>query len=179
MDVKGLYRVLAERKQVNALGATVQMAHETGWFRSKPMMAHWNLGGIKCTRSWRNKGGACFDAKTWEESGGVRQDLVLGFRSYPSLSAFLDDYERLIRAYYPLSDRSIDCVWLYYAGLHGKWATDSAYFKRLVAMTPRVAGELGISLDTLRGSHRAALERGYPQGWMVATVERSLGNHDG
>ena len=27
MDVKDLYRVLAERKQVNALGATVQMAH--------------------------------------------------------------------------------------------------------------------------------------------------------
>jgi hypothetical protein len=63
----------------------------------------------------------------------------------------------------------------FYAGLHGKWATDSAYFKRLAAMTPQVAKTLGISMDTLRISHGAALDRGYPQGWMVSVVNKALG----
>ena len=43
MELGDLYRIIA---------ATVQMAHETGWFRSKPMMAH--LRGM--LTSWRRGG---------------------------------------------------------------------------------------------------------------------------
>jgi hypothetical protein len=108
---------------------------------------------------------------SWRRPSGPRS----GISFVPVAERVHGRYERLIRAYYPLSDQSVDCVWLYYAGLHGKWATDSAYFKRLAAMTPQVAKTLGISMDTLRISHGAALDRGYPQGWMVSVVNKALG----
>ncbi len=155
---------------LNALGVTVQCCHETGWFRSRPMMRHWNLAGIKCTKSWVNSGGKCFSAKTWEEEGGQRVDQTAGFRSYAGLEEFLRDYSRLIASYYPLSRDSHDCVWLYLAGLYGKWATDSRYFRALGDLVPRIADEGGGSRETLLRSADAAVLRGYPERWMRAEV---------
>ena len=181
MTAEDLYRVVAAGNigsvwacTLNSLGTAVQCCHETGWFRSRPMMAHWNLAGIKCTKTWVNRGGKCFSAKTWEEEGGRRVDQMAGFRSYAGLEEFLRDYSRLIASYYPLSRDSHDCVWLYLAGLHGKWATDSKYFKALVSLVPRIADEVGVSRSTLLRSADIAVLRGYPERWMQDAVAEVL-----
>ena len=95
---------------------------------------------------------------------------VAGFRSYPSADAFFEDYARLIGAYYPLSAKSDDCVWLFFVGLQGKWATDSNYFKALVRMACRIAPGLGITKAQLEQSLRVAFERGWPEKWMAVCV---------
>jgi len=160
---------------LNPLGVTVQCRHETGNFRSQSMLTHWNLAGIKCTRGWVSRGGKCFSSRTWEEKAGQRVDLVAGFRSYSGVDEFLRDYAQIIAASYPVSAASPDCVWLFYAGLHGRWATDSSYFRALVALTTHTAPLVGMSMETLRHSHDAALGRGYPFPWMEEVVGQCLG----
>lgn len=155
-----------DRSCLNALGAAVHCWHETGGFGARLMLENWNLAGIVCTRSWVSKGGKCFSGKTWEHTMGHRVDLVRGFRSYPSLIAFLADYSRLVKRYYPLSAESADCCWGYLTGLQNgkggrKWATDPGYLKKLFSLTRKLAPDvLGTNADALLGgAWRAFRER--------------------
>lgn len=156
-----------ERSCLNALGATVQFWHETGGFRSDLMLGNWNLAGIICTRSWMESGGKCFSAKTWEHEEDRDVNRVRGFRSYPSLPAFLADYSRIIKRYYPVSSENPDCVWGYLAGLQNgkggrKWATDPLYLEKLFTFVRNLAPKvLGPNTETLlESSRRAFHERG-------------------
>lgn len=174
-EIERLNGTSAVRTPVNVLGAVAQFAHETGNFSSRAMMENWNLAGIKCTKSWVKGGGACFSAKTWEERGGEVAHEVAGFRSYKNFEHFMYDYSRLIGSYYPLSAKSVDCVWLFFAGLHGKWATDSNYFRALVRMACRLAPHLGVSRADLENSLHVAFERGWPEKWMAVCVADAVG----
>ena len=152
---------------LNALGVTVQCWHETGGFRSRPMIENRNLAGIVCTASWTNRGGRCFSSKTWEDGENGKETLVRGFRAYPSLAAFLADYSRLIVRYYPVSADNPDCVWAYLTGLQNgtggrKWATDSHYLDKLFRLVrelgPQVLGPAAAGL--LESSRQAFFDRG-------------------
>lgn len=156
-------------KPLNTLGTIVQCWHETGGFTSRIMTTFHNLAGISCTRSWVNRGGKCFSGKTWEHLEGRNQTLIKGFRAYPSLAAFLEDYSRLIAGYYPDCTDNADCVYGYLWGLqHGKggrhWATDPLYTDKLFALVQRLApallGERWHSI--LTDSANAAMRRGVP-----------------
>ena len=172
--------------KINALGAVAQWAHETGHFRSRPMLAAWNLAGIKATQGWVSRGGGTFGAMTCEFVQGESKRMLGAFRSYPSLSAFLEDYAGIIARCYPLSAQSVDCVWLYVAGLtYGiqrkgggrcQWATDPGYFPALCRIVknyaPALCGEKW--LDLLTQSANAAEERGFPIAGMHSVVKEIL-----
>ena len=172
--------------KINALGAVAQWAHETGHFRSRPMLAAWNLAGIKATRGWVSRGGGTFGAMTCEFVQGESKRMLGAFRAYPSFSAFLNDYAGIISRCYPLSAQSVDCVWLYVAGLtYGiqrenggryQWATDPSYFPALCRIVknyaPALCGEKW--LDLLTQSANAAEERGFPIAGMHSVVKEIL-----
>ncbi len=152
---------------LNALGTSVHCWHETGGFRSRPMKRHLNPAGIVCTRSWTERGGKCFSSRTWEQEGDRRVDCVRGFRAYPSLAAFLADYSRLIRCYYPISAENSDCVWGFLTGLQNgsggrRWATDANYLAKLFPLVRKLAPRvLGTRADPLlESSRRAFFQRG-------------------
>lgn len=172
--------------KINALGAVAQWAHETGHFRSRPMLAAWNLAGIKATQGWVSRGGGTFGAMTCEFVQGESKRMLGAFRAYPSFSAFLNDYAGIISRCYPLSAQSVDCVWLYVAGLtYGiqrenggryQWATDPGYFPALCRIVknyaPALCGEKW--LDLLTQSANAAEERGFPIAGMHSVVKEIL-----
>ena len=172
--------------KINALGAVAQWAHETGHFRSRPMVAAWNLAGIKATQGWVSRGGGTFGAMTCEFVQGESRRMLGAFRAYPSFSAFLNDYAGIVSRCYPLSAQSVDCVWLYVAGLtYGlqrenggryQWATDPSYFTALCRIVknyaPALCGEKW--LDLLTQSANAAEERGFPIAGMHSVVKEIL-----
>lgn len=172
--------------KINALGAVAQWAHETGHFRSRPMVAAWNLAGIKATQGWVSRGGGTFGAMTCEFVQGESRRMLGAFRAYPSFAAFLSDYAGIISRCYPLSAQSVDCVWLYVAGLtYGiqrenggryQWATDPSYFPALCRIVknyaPALCGEKW--LDLLTQSANAAEERGFPIAGMHSVVKEIL-----
>ena len=193
MDVGNLHREILQRNnaselKLNALGAVSQWAHETGRFRSLIMTSNWNLAGIKATAGWVKRGGNTFGSVTHEYASGAPLRVVGAFRSYPSLSAFLEDYAGILARCYPLAGKSVDCVWLFFAGLvHGIarsdgsrycWATDPGYFAALCRMAVTYAPILcgpewkGI----LRESLSAAVQRGFPYGWMLGVASGILDN---
>lgn len=171
--------------RINALGFAAQCCHETGWFRSEMMNAHHNYAGISCTRGWAGRGGKCFTAKTWEHIDDRDQTIVKGFRSYPSLKAFMADFSGIVARCYPLAAENDDCVWLYLAGLvHGKkgrrWATDPSYFEKLVRMAVKLAPTLvgdrwgATWRETLKKSLEAAVHRKFPDPGMRNVVDTAL-----
>ena len=174
--------------KINALGAVAQWAHETGHFRSRPMVAAWNLAGIKATQGWVSRGGGTFGAMTCEFVQGESRRMLGAFRAYPCFSAFLNDYAGIVSRCYPLAGKSVDCVWLFFAGLvHGIarsdgsrycWATDPGYFSALcriaVTYAPILCGPEW--KETLRGSLSAAVQRGFPYEGMHETAGKILDN---
>jgi hypothetical protein len=157
-------------KPLNALGTVVQCWHETGGFSSRPMNTFHNLAGISCTPSWVNRGGKCFSGRTWEHLEGKDLALVKGFRAYPSLASFLEDYSRLIAHCYMESADNPDCVFGFLQGLQNgsqgrHWATDPHYTQKLFALVPQLAPSL-LGADwrtTLDISARIAVRRGVPR----------------
>lgn len=171
---------------LNPLGCTVHWGHETGHFKSRSMMAAWNLAGIKGTKGWFARGGATFGALTVEVFDGKAHRLLGSFRAYPSLEAFLDDYAGILSRCYPLAARSSDCVFLFLAGLvRGRdreggppyrWATDPDYFPALCRMVRRYAPEvLGERAPLLLAqSFLAARARGFPEAEMEGPAAEGL-----
>lgn len=110
-----------------------QAAHESNYGRSSlASPPYYNLSGIKGTHN-----GNSTLMWTWEVLGGVRVDVLAGFRQYPSYDASLQDYANLMRNglswdrnYYSGTWRSnTSSVWqvLDNGGLRG-YATDPNYF---------------------------------------------------
>ena len=124
----------SSNKDVNTLGATIQAMLETGYGQHAPYN---NWYGIKCTNYWVSHGNKCFDAKTKEDTKDGLVDVVAGFRAYESLAHCLLDYHRIITelSYYDEAAHNHDCVWNYYQGLDGVWATDRRYYDKLVQLT--------------------------------------------
>ncbi len=118
-------------------GIAVQSYLETGNYKH---FLDFNLTGIKCTGGWikgsiPGSNQRCVQVVTWEERKGKHTTEVAGFRSYDNLHHWLYDHSRLIYRYYPVARDNHDTVFGYFAGLHGKWATDSKYFKKLVDLS--------------------------------------------
>jgi len=151
-------------------GIAVQAYLETGNFEH---YLDFNLTGIKCTSGWirgsiPNSNGRCVQAVTWEEREGKRTTEVAGFRSYDSLFHWLYDHSRLIYRYYPVARDNSDTLFGYFAGLHGKWATDSAYFKKLVNIAlQHVDMDFDKDLETCRA-------RGILQAWQIDHIAAGM-----
>ena len=150
---------------INVLGAACQLFHEASTsrkvngkrvlvpFGSVLAVKYNNFAGIKCTPSWINKqisisNGLCKSLKTDEFiSGKWIRGQSLGFRVYNDFAHFLQDYSRLLQAYYNPSPGN---VWLFLGGLCGVnrsrycWATGPAYFaslsKHVVSFGKQVLG---------------------------------------
>jgi len=171
-DINGTAKT--EEKQINVYGFCCQISLETAYLEK---YRHFNLAGIKCTKSWVNRGGECFNAKTPEDFGKGFVNTTGCFRKYNDSDHFLNDYSRLIHSYYPVSSSNPDCVYGYFAGLHGKWATDRNYFKKLC----QIAKFLGPHLlgsewkSKLTTSFNVALQRNLLEDWMIECVKSSLG----
>jgi flagellar protein FlgJ len=127
----------AAERVAQQLGVSTEtiLAHaalETGWGRHLPSMASNNLFGIKGGGSWQ---GASVQAATTEVTAGQPQSVQASFRSYPSLSAGLDDYASLVGGsprFAQALNQGND-VAAYGRGLqHGGYATDPAYVQKLV-----------------------------------------------
>ena len=168
--------------KVNPYAVAVQLWHETGGFKSKIMCENFNLGGIKCTGSWikgtcPHSNQRCFSAKTNEFYDGTKETIVAGFRSYDSLMHFLYDYSRLIFRYYPVCRDNADSVFAYFAGLHGKWATDPNYFKSLVRLSVNFATQYyGDSWKEIlrQDLAKACLREGVLQAWQMQYIKDRL-----
>lgn len=119
---------------INTLGSTVQAMLETG-YGQHVMYNNWY--GIKCTSYWVSHGNKCFDAHTKEDTKDGLVDVVAGFRAYDSISHCLLDYHRIVTelSYYTEAATNHDCVWNYFQGLDGTWATDRKYYEKLVHVT--------------------------------------------
>ena len=127
----------AAERVAQQLGVSTEtiLAHaalETGWGRHLPSMASNNLFGIKAGGSWQ---GASVQAATTEVTAGQPQSVQAGFRSYPSVSAGLDDYASLVGGsprFAQALNQGSD-VAAYGRGLQrGGYATDPAYVQKLV-----------------------------------------------
>jgi len=127
----------AAERVAQQLGVSTEtiLAHaalETGWGRHLPAMAGNNLFGVKAGGSWQ---GARVQATTTEFAAGGARRLQAQFRSYPSVSAGLDDYASLVgnSPRYAQALNQGDDVAAYGRGLqHGGYATDPAYVRKLV-----------------------------------------------
>ena len=167
--------------KVNPYAVAVQLWHETGGFKSNLMCRNFNLGGIKCTGSWikgtcPHSNQRCFSAKTNEFYDGTKETIVAGFRSYDTLMHFLYDYSRLIFRYYPVCRDNADSVFAYFAGLHGKWATDPNYFKSLVRLSVNFATQYyGDSWkEILRQDLAKACLRDVLEAWQMQYIKDRL-----
>ena len=175
---KNLQGLFWKRVQLHPFGATVHTYLETGGYK------HYignNLAGIKCTKGWLKRSisisnGKCVSAKTKEYIDGSAKYIDGHFRAYDDIGHFFLDYSRLIYSYYPVAKANYDCLWGYFAGLHGKWATDPQYFFKLVDVAFSIAPKvydvpyIHIFIDDLK----KGVEREVLDNEMVAYVEKRL-----
>ena len=143
--------------QIHSFGATVHTYLETGGYDH---IIGNNFAGIKCTKGWLDKtisisNGKCVNAATQEYISGKTRVIDGEFRAYDDINHFLLDYSRLIYFYYPVVKDSYDCLWGYFAGLHGKWATDPRYFYKLVDVAFSIAPQV------LKGGYTGAFVKEY------------------
>lgn len=140
------YRAALSHKSINAFGAAVHCAHETGNWKSRLWLEGNNGAGIKTNKRWLLLGMPSIETTSPEDEGGKMVMRRASFRKYRTLDAFLMDYSRKIRDDYPLSCRYYKNVWGYldglYKGRNGKWATDRAYFTKLTAKAVQLAPEI-------------------------------------
>ena len=161
---------ITSNKPINIFGFCAQISLETGYLEK---YNHFNLAGIKCTKSWVDNGGECFKSKTPEDFGKGFVDTVGSFRKYNDTDHFIKDYSRLIHNYYTKCSNNYDNVFGYFAGLHGIWATDRSYFSKLCKVSKILAPHLlGIGwLQSLRESFNIALERKTLEDWMIKEIK--------
>lgn len=140
------YRAAQRYKAVNAFGAVVHCAHETGDWRSRLWRDGRNGAGIKANRAWVALGMPCIEVYSGEEIGGKSVAVRSSFRKYKTIDKFLRDYSRKVRDDYPLSARCYKNVWGYICGLYlgknGRWATDGKYFQKLTKKAVQLAPEI-------------------------------------
>lgn len=171
MNAPTFYELAKKEKGINAFGATVQSAIETGHWTSPLWKVANNGAGIKAPLSWR-KNKPYIEMSSPESKNGVYFQKVCYFRKYDTPQAFLSDYSEKIRIDYPLC--KVDNVWGYFAGLYkgrlGSWATDHRYFEKLT----KKAGELEPTLlypGHLSRSFEYAKTKKYLEPWQIKIIE--------
>lgn len=174
------FRAANALRGINAFAATVQSAHETGFWTSELWRIARNGAGIKATKAWLDTGRPVVVVNSPESVGGQYRMRESVFRKYADLSAFLDDYAEKIRVDYPHAASQADNFWGYFAGLYrgrwGAWATDHRYFERLSGMAVRLAPELLGEAWRARmlSAFVLAMERGTLSGWQIEIILRTL-----
>lgn len=177
------FLVLAQKQPgINVFAATVQIAHETAFqgkiFNSELWLKAKNGAGIKATPDWQ---GEVYVKKSPEEIGGKWVEKVSTFRKYPSVSAFLADYaKKIANPRYALCQKNIDNWPGYFAGLvAGGWATDSAYFGKLIARAVALAPELlGAGWeDRFRSARDLAMQRKTLTATQLAILDKAIPAH--
>lgn len=174
------FRAASGIRGINAFAATVQSAHETGFWTSELWRIARNGAGIKATKAWLDTGRPVVVVNSPESLGSQYRMRESVFRKYADLSAFLDDYAEKIRVDYPHAASQADNFWGYFAGLYrgrwGAWATDHRYFERLSGMAVRLAPELLGEAWRARmlSAFVLAMERGTLSGWQIEIILRTL-----
>ena len=175
------YRTAQGYRAVNAFGATVHCAHETGNWQSRLWTEGMNGAGIKANKAWIALGMPYIETFSGEDIGGKNVAVRSSFRKYSSVDKFLRDYARKVRDDYPVSARYYKNIWGYISGLYlgrnGRWATDRRYFEKLVnkavQLAPEIYGEswrkmLSAQFENARGFKILA-------DWQEAIVRSALG----
>lgn len=174
MTVYEFYALAQNQKGINAFGATVQSALETGHWTSPMWKNTYNGAGIKADKQWR-KTKPYVEFLSPESKDGYYFKKSSFFRKYSSPSEFLDDYTLKIKRDYPHC--TPDNVWGYFAGLYkgrlGKWATDHKYFEKLAKKA--VAFEtLLLTQGHLKRSFEYAKDKKYLEQWQIKIIEEVI-----
>ena len=174
MTVYEFYALAQNKKGINAFGATVQSALETGHWTSPMWRNTFNGAGIKADKQWR-KTKPYVEFVSPESKDGYYFKKSSFFRKYSSPSEFLDDYTLKIKRDYPRC--TPDNVWGYFAGLYkgrlGKWATDHKYFEKLARKA--VAFEtLLLTQGHLKRSFEYAKDKKYLEQWQIEIIEEVI-----
>ena len=171
MSAREFYALAQKQKGINAFGATVQSALETGHWTSPMWKNTYNGAGIKADKQWR-KTKPYVEFLSPESKDGYYFKKSSFFRKYSSPSEFLNDYTLKIKRDYPHC--TPDNVWGYFAGLYkgrlGKWATDHKYFEKLARKA--VAFEtLLLTPGHLKRSFEYAKDKKYLEQWQIKIIE--------
>lgn len=174
MSAREYYALAQNQKGINAFGATVQSALETGHWTSPMWRNTFNGAGIKADKQWR-KTKPYVEFLSPESKDGYYFKKSSFFRKYSSPSEFLNDYTLKIKQDYPRC--TPDNVWGYFAGLYkgrlGKWATDHKYFEKLARKA--VAFEtLLLTPGHLKRSFEYAKDKNYLEPWQIKIIEEVI-----
>ena len=183
------YEVLKRYQgRINAYGALCQMNWETrsggkAW-ASELFLAANNAAGIKAGTGWS---GPVYNKVSWEQRvNGERYSQLSAFRKYSSFDEFAADYVKKIEASYPLCVNRADNFFGYFAGLlagrYGAWATDTAYFRRMVESSVTLAPEVfgaAAAAPKLKAALLYAIESDYLSDAEAAVALEVLGIGDG
>lgn len=174
MTVHQFYALAQKQKGINAFGATVQSALETGHWTSPLWRNTYNGAGIKADAQWR-KTKSYVEFVSPESKDGIYFKKVSYFKKYETPVVFLVDYAQKIKRDYPQC--AADNFFGYFAGLYkgrlGKWATDHKYFEKLV----RKAFELEAILlypGHLKRSFEYAKDKKYLEQWQIEIIEEVI-----
>jgi hypothetical protein len=167
-------------ENINAFAATVQSAHETGFWTSFLWKKAMNGAGIKADKKWRAAGRPHILRKSSESVGGKIIYRESYFRVYKSLDEFLDDYGIKITRDYPLAVKHSGTAWGYFASLQkgrlGSWATTKKYFEYMTSLAFKLAPKLlGPSWkEELLEDYRKALHLGILSKKEIALIEKKF-----
>ena len=171
MTVHEFYALAQKQKGINAFGATVQSALETGHWTSPLWRNTYNGAGIKADKQWR-KTKLYAEFFSPESKDGYYFKKSSFFRKYSSPSEFLSDYTLKIKQDYPRC--TPDNLWGYFAGMYkgrlGKWATDHKYFEKLARKAAALEDEL-LSKGHLKRSLDYAISKNYLEDWQIQIIE--------
>ena len=165
---------------IHPFAAMVQSAHETGYWTSWLWTNARNGAGLKADKAWLADGKPTVSKNSQESSGGSYYSVNSTFRKYRTTNHFLADYSLKIRKDYPLCREKRKNIWGYFAGLYegrrGKWATDHAYYDKLVAKAIKLAPEIYRDRwkKKLVKDYKVAVIGGLVTGWQKDILTREL-----
>lgn len=151
-NIRELYTALGGTKGINAFAAACQIWLETGGTTSDKAVNALNFAGIKATDDWK---GETYTGPTQEQGKDGLYDTTGVFRKYPTFQAFCVDYAKKWnqKNYVDAGlQKNLGSYILCFMSLkNGGWATDDAYFKKLVDLSDRMGGQVfGTSWDKKR-----------------------------
>lgn len=127
-------KAMVALKHANPLAVTFQAYLESTGYSSELAREAHNFCGLKAKSDWT---GPTYEKLSDEDEGGDKMVARKSpFRAYATTEEFLEDLDRKIqKPNYAVcaSPEGHANFWVYFAGLvQGGWATDRAYFKKLV-----------------------------------------------
>lgn len=174
MTVHQFYALAQKQKSINAFGATVQSALETGHWTSPLWRNTYNGAGIKADAQWR-KTKSYVEFVSPESKDGIYFKKVSYFKKYETPVVFLVDYAQKIKRDYPQC--AADNFFGYFAGLYrgrlGKWATDHKYFEKLVRKAFELEKKL-LYTGHFKRSFEYAKDKKYLEPWQIEIIEEVI-----